>query len=266
MTIDEKTEIFITSCKPCIFAQWQDGVQLDTCDLGRLEKYIQQGRTQSHPEGYHTITTVCNACRGETWANHNVGRNLISKVEEEIQVETTFILLSVDEDATKIVNLLPELITKCVNQIQVKPKQILVVIKNKDVNYNYVLNILNDLCVDVEFKLIKVLEESADRLRCLDLGVQKCTSRYYAVFDLRSNIPKNFIQTLNNLINIDLKTISMIKPICGISGMVVQTFLHKIFGGNKEAPIYEKIEEAAKDQARIEYIYDWEKLWTTYPK
>lgn len=262
MSEDEKTEKFNTSCSPCIFAQWEEGVQKDDgCDLGRLEKYKDTNRVHTHEDGYFIIDTICNACRGESWANHNLGRNLIAKVEEEIQIKLAFILLSMDDDAERIVKGLPELVKKCISQEQIKPQQIIVVIKNNIVSYNQLFNILSDECDNIEFKLIKVIEPEADLYRCIDLAVQKCYSRYYAIFNLNSNIPKNLIKTINNVINYELKPLSMVTPYCGMNGLIIQTALHRIFGGNKEFPIYDKIVEASKMQGSENQIYTWETLW-----
>jgi len=264
MTLDEKTESFTTSCKPCIFAQWEEGVQKDDCDLGRLVKYKQQNKATPHPDGYFIIQTVCNACRGEVWANHNLGRDLVTKVEEEIRLKLAFVLYSIDEDREKVLRKLPDKVRECVRQKQIKPEQIVVVIRNFAIEYNEIFSILKEECGDIEFKLIKIIDLSANFERCIDMAVQKCYSRYYATFDLCSNIPANLIQTLNNIINVDLKPLSMVMPNYGTSGLIIQTSLHRIFGGNKEQPIYTKIIEASKIQQKEDYIYTWEQLWKTH--
>ena len=263
MNLDEKTASFTTSCKTCIFAQWQDGVQTDRCDLGRLEKYIDFGKTLPHPEGYHTITTICNTCRGEVWANQHLGKNLVSSVEKEVEIRMDIILLSIDDSFDVVNKKLPDQISSCINQKRIKPKEIIVVVKNKEVIAPTIYNILNEMCEDIPHKVIRIIDYSFSTEQCLDMAVQKCKSQYYAVFSLLSKIPVNLIERLNDLINNQLRNVSMIKPIEGINGMVVQTYLHKVFGGNKNMPIYEKVQEAAQLQNQSEYIISWEDLWKT---
>jgi hypothetical protein len=265
MTTDEKSVQFTTGCKPCIFAEVYDGEQIG-CDFNRLEKYIQQGKAEYDQTTRHfTIQTICNTCRGEEWANKHVGRNLIAAVEDEIKIPLDFILMSIDESPKDVLKNLPDIIKKCVNQERIKPKKILLVLRNTNIKSTDVNEILQECCDEVhfgvEYQLIRVLDFGADIHRCLDMGVQKSRSRYYAVFSLTNNIPKNLILVLNDLINNQLKSVSMVEPICGFNGMIVQTALHRLFGGNHVMPIYEKVLDAAKIQDRMDNIFTWEQLW-----
>jgi hypothetical protein len=262
MTTDERSVKFTTGCQPCIFAEVYDGQQIG-CDFNRLEKYIEQDKAeQDKDSGYYTITTICNTCRGEEWANKHIGRNLIAAVEDEIKIPVDFILMSIDDSAEEVLKQLPDLVKKCVNQDRIKPKKIICVLRNVNIKSSEVNDILRECCDGiVEHQLVRVLDFTADTHRCLDMGVQKSDSRYYAVFGLGNNIPKNLIVILNDIINYQLKSVSMIEPICGFNGMIVQTALHRIFGGNHVMPIYEKILDAAKLQDRMDNIFTWEQLW-----
>ena len=263
MTTDERSVKFTTGCQPCIFAQYFEGKQTG-CDMDRLDKYIQQNKAeQDKDSGYYTITTICNTCRGEEWANKHLGKNLIAAVEEEIKIPLDFILMSIDDPAEEVLRQLPDLVKKCVNQERIRPKKILLVLRNTSVKSSEVNKILRECCDDlVEYQLIRVLDFTADTHRCLDMGVQKSDSRYYATFGLGNSIPKNLILILNDLINNQLKSVSMIEPICGFNGMIVQRALHTLFGGNRaDMTIYEKVIDAAKIQNKMDYIYTWKQLW-----
>jgi hypothetical protein len=262
MTTDERSVKFTTGCQPCIFAEVYDGEQIG-CDFNRLEKYIQQSKTEyNQTTRYFTINTICNACRGEEWANVHLGKNLIAAVEDEIKIPLDFILMSIDDDAQEVLKQLPNLVKRCVNQDRIKPKKIVCVLRNTSVKSNEVNDILRECCDEVvEYQLVRVLDFTADTHRCLDMGVQKSDSRYYAVFGLIDRIPKNLILILNNLINNQLKSVSMVQPICGLKGMIVQTALHRIFGGNRAMPLYEKVVDAAKIQDKMDNIFTWEQLW-----
>jgi hypothetical protein len=281
MTTDERSVKFTTGCQPCIFAEVYDGQQIG-CDFNRLEKYIQQGKAELNADdenasevynedgsdpavnntGYYTIKTICNTCRGEEWANKHIGRNLIAAVEDEIKIPLDFILMSIDDSAEEVLKKLPDLVKQCVNQDKIKPKKIILVLRNSNIKSSEVNDVLRECCDEVvEYQLIRVLDFTADIHRCLDMGVQKSDSRYYAVYGLGNSIPKNLILVLNDLINNQLKSVSMIEPICGFNGMIVQSALHRIFGGNRAMPLYEKVVDAAKIQDRMDNIFTWEQLW-----
>jgi hypothetical protein len=259
MTVDEKTENFSTSCKNCIFAQWENGVQVDNgCDLGRLEKYNQQNKVKTHEDGYFIIDTVCNTCRGESWANRNVGKNLISLVNDEIKITLDFVLLATEEK--DIYKKLPDLINQCVKQKMILPKKIFIVIP-KHVNAIPIYNMLQEEFSETQHEIIKIVDEKCSELECIDIAIKRVKSRYYAIFDLSSKIPVNLIQVLNELINTHLKSLSMVKPFYKNNGLILQTTLHRIFGGNKNAPIHEKITEVSIIQQKTENVYEWEDLW-----
>lgn len=265
MTSDERTEDYKTSCQQCIFAQWTDGVQLENpgCDLGRLEKFIAKGKATSHPDGYHIIETVCNTCRGPAWMNNQpLNADLVTLVEEEIKVSVDMILASIDDESEVVEKLLPHRLNECANQKFVTPKQIIVVFKNKEMSSQTIYDILGDCCKKIPYLLVKVIPDHYDFARSLDMAVQHVKARYYCVVQLEHNIPINMLNTLNELINDQLESVSMIYPrYGGYSGLIIQTMLHKIFGGNRVEPIYDKIMEASKLQGKEDFVHTWEDLW-----
>ncbi len=261
MDQSERTEDFKTSCRSCIFAEIEDNTQLD-CELGRLETYIQRGKAQIQNDGTYIIDTICNACRGVTWMKQQpYNENLIASVEREIQIALSFVLVSMNDDPDTILTTLGQRLSNCVNQKLIAPKQIIVVIKSLNAINQEMYDIIADYCGDIPFKLVKIVDNTCDIDRCVDLGVQHVRSRYYCVSYLTHSIPLTLISALNNLINYELRSVSMIKPICGYSGLVVQNMLHKIFGGNRVMPLYEKVIEAAQLQDKLDNILSWEELW-----
>jgi hypothetical protein len=263
MTDHERTEDFKTSCKTCVFAQWEEGVQIDTCDMGRLEKYIDRGQTESHPDGYQVIQTICNACRGTKWMSQlPLNTNLVAAVEDEIKVSVAFIIVVTEQNTEKMFKLLHERLNECVNQKQIAPSEIILLVQNTKAKSSEIYEMANEICGNVACKLVRIVDELLPLDSCLDLAVQNISkSRYYCVVYLTHRISVNTIKLINQLINNDLRIISVIKPAYGFSGLVVQTMLHKIFGGNKLLPIHEKIEEAAKVQGKTDFILRWDEVW-----
>jgi hypothetical protein len=53
-----------TECKSCVFAgQSNSGEQ--ECYFGRLEIFKEQGKAKENPNGYYTISRLCNLCRNQ---------------------------------------------------------------------------------------------------------------------------------------------------------------------------------------------------------
>lgn len=260
---DNNMKQFRTSCEKCVFAQFNTETQTG-CDLGRLEKFKKTNRTEEH-ENHYQILGICNTCRGEKWANNYLGKNLVAQVQKEIEVKLDFVLLSINNDPIFIHNELPDLVLSCINQKRIKPKNIIIVVKNKALNYKKLYNDINEMFYgvdDIKFQLMQVIDPDSNIDTCLDMGVAKCKSHYFASFELGSNIPLNLITVLNTKLNHELKRINLVEPTRNFDGMILQTMLYKLFGKNHNMPIYEKIIETKQHQDSPIEILKWDELWT----
>jgi len=263
MTDDERTEDYKTRCSSCVFCESDPTAQVG-CELGRLEKYIEQGRATLQEDGYYYIDTVCCACRGAEWLKAQpIGKDAIAIVEEEIKIAASFIIVSIDDDLDTIKKMLYRRISECAAQKFVKPKKIIVALKNEEASSKEIYATLQDFAEDIPNLLVRIVNPNYDFARSLDMAVQNVKSNYYCVVQLEHNVPTNMLSTINELVNEQIKPVSMIMPTKhgGYSGLVVQTMLHKIFGGNRVDPIYEKVVEAATLQGKEEQIFNWEDLW-----
>jgi len=259
---EEIVEGFKTSCKTCIFAE---GLYKQTgCQLGRLEKFLEQGRANIDQESpdYYVINTICNTCRGEEWKNNNIGTNLVATVQREIQIGVDIVLYDVNS-IDKINWKLEQTINACVKQRQIKPKKIIVVVKSDTANYRELYDILQELTepYDVPFQLVRVIEPEADVGRCVEMGIDKCSSQFVAVFDLEYKIPSNLLTRLNTTVNYDLQQVIMVEPTFQYSGLIITRKVFKMLGKNYNFPIFEKIKEVAQDQDNEQLIFTWDTLW-----
>lgn len=265
---EEVVEGFTTSCRSCVFAEVNTTFPHTTqtgCQLGRLQKFLQQDRAcmDSGAPGFYMINTICNACRGEEWKEANSGSNLIATVQREVQISMDIVLYDVNS-TEKISWQLEQTLNACVKQRQIKPKKIIVVIKSDVINYKDIYNILQDITEphDVPFQLVRVIEEDADIGRCVEMGIDKCSSQFVAVFDLGHNIPSNFIVKFNTIINDQLHRIIMVEPTYEYGGLVLSRKIFKMLGKNYNFPIFEKVAEVAKEQENTHLVFTWDTLWS----
>ena len=265
---DEKTANIFTSCQPCVFAQFDDKKQTG-CDLGRLDRFHALGQTKlDNDESFFIIKSICNTCRGDAWANKKRGKNLIAEVEREVQIQFDFIITAINgEDHAQIVNRCIKKAGECVSQKKIKPKNVVFVITNKDVNYQTLYNTLDEIIspYGIKCKLVRVVEEDSDIYRCLDMGVQKCISRYFGHFSLNDLIPNNLLIMLNEHINDDLKKIVMVEPFKDMSGLILHKSLYSLLGRNYNMLIQDKVKELVQEQEAENQILDWETLWKRQP-
>lgn len=263
---EEQVRAFKTSCGSCVFAINKSNFPCMTqtgCQLGRLEKFIKNGKAElSDNKNHYIINGICNTCRGEEWKSVHIGKNLIASVEKEIQITVDIVLYSVNGNGDFIKDL-EQRVNSCVKQKQIKPKKILIVIKNNNVKYQEVFDSVQELTepYDIPFRIIRVIDSETTLDECVSMGISKCTSQYTAVFDLKHQIPTNFITKFNTLINYDMKRIIMIEPTFEYGGMVLQTNVFKLLGKNYNIPIFEKVKEVASEQEKESMVFTWDKLW-----
>jgi len=261
---EEETK-FKTSCETCVFAEYQPSGQVG-CEVDRLEKFHKQGRTELQPKGYYIIDGFCNMCRGPMWGEKHFGENLIAVAEKESQVQLDFVLLSVDDNVDTVVRRIPELVNSCLNQT-VKPRNIIVVVKNAELQYQPLYDSIQELTsiYEIPFQLVRVVESDATVQRCLNMGARKCKSLYFASFTLDGNISLTLIDMLNQKINYEMQKPVMVESGRGYNHFIIQTGLYKLLNRDPDTPVYDIVRDLAKDQDREEQILTWEQLWKRSP-
>lgn len=250
------------SCNGCIFATYDDIIQ-NGCELGKLEKFQEQSRASMTPEGYYALDGICRSCRGEAWGHANIGTNLIAAVERETRINMDIVLYSIDDDVDMLDKPLLRAIKNCIDQKVIKPRSIVVVVKNANVDsWIKLYRNLQDLTHehDILFNLVRVMEDEADINRCLELGIEKCNSQYVATFDLHNAISSNFICRFHNVVNEDLRRVLMVEPQRDYHGMIIVNKIFEILGGNYYLPIYEKIKQEVAAENKPELVLQWTDL------
>lgn len=262
----EEFKKFESHCSKCIFATYVDnwsgphGIQ-DGCKLGRLEKFKKQNLTRVDETGHFVVKGICNTNRGQEWANHYKGADLIEKVKKEIQIGIDIVILSLKDPVENLESKLEKTIDKCLKQKDIKPPRIIVVVQNPKANFKSLYNNLSALIesYDIRFQLMQIPDQEMDISECVNMAIIKCKSQYSAVFQLGNDIPIDFISKFNKLINEDLAKIVLVEPFETYSGMIVQTKLFRLLGKNKDAPIFTKIKELCQDK-ETKLIITWDNL------
>jgi hypothetical protein len=244
-----------TICRDCIFATYRDGKQRGCSFDDRLYTFKQQKRATRHKNGYFVIDGMCNSCRDEEWGKEH-GKNK-AKVRREIQVKVDYILLALKPTtAAEIVEKIEVAITpvKC-------PSNIIIVLSNINNFYNELYTDVAALLKTKKNKMVKycivhVHEPDVSEFRAVDLAYKNVRSQYYAVFDTSLEMPKNYVTLLDNLINKELRKVSMIETDEGIHGLVVQSLLHKTLKGSipQEAELEDEITLVNNVVEKIKYL------------
>lgn len=219
---DGKTVDFITECKDCIFYK-------NECLFhDRISKYKERGMVTGYPP---VITTVCAAKRINR-EKESIEEE-ISRVEKELEIRPTQIFIC--KTMIEIVNRAFEL-----NSYDPKLPGIFILL-----GWNPDISML--LAVNSSYKMIVPIDR-LDIMGEIDDAVKLVKTTYYTVWDCKE-FQAAHLKLLNELINERLIGVTCLQSThLSFNGLTVNTLIHRLFHGNANMPIYEKIKEAAAYQ------------------
>lgn len=257
MTYDQRTHDFFTSCKDCYFAVWDDKQQIG-CQVNRIQKYVDREiADKKDGNNFYTIQTFCNAHRTIEWAAKY--DNPLEMIAEQTTTTIDFIVVSIDQELDTVQKILSSFKNCCEQKL--KPNSIVVLVRNASITYRDLdkeLSIMANL-YDVPYKLTRILDPELSELSCYDLGVKQCKAVYFCMCIVgQEPLPKDLSYKLDYLINKEVVPISLLIYGDDQHGMICQRLLHKIYGGNINMPLQEKIKEASVYQNNEKMV----KLWT----
>ena len=231
----------MTSCKQCIFAQYNGNTQTG-CSLSKLEKYKSLGVNiieayDEEKEFYIIEDRICRFLRTKDWAKNDQLSELIDKVNQETLIKCDCFILC----ENNIKNLYATI--HSINALKMMPNMIYFLFK-EDIKQD-ILTILSN--IEFPFKIKRIFEQGTD-LRILDIAVSGCKSSFYSIFREGFTIPKNYFNNINQFINDKLGQFCLLKPYNIIDGLTVFNMSHKSNSGNMGSSIIEKLEIINKEE------------------
>ena len=258
--LNQKTREIQTSCKDCIFAEYNNNTQTG-CKFNRIEQFKNNGtkivEAYDDDKEFFVIDRFCNYCRNDQWMKDNVNGQTAEQVvknEAKIQVDVLVYI-----HAGNYIQSIQQTIDS-LNQQFMLPKSITLVNNNSTIKNHDLVLLMRNQTNQYSWRVEQIVEENCKKLRAIDLSVKKCKGTYYIVIDAGSILRENFIYQINQMINEQLLKISLIIG-NGHSPSVTQTRLHKILAGNKGSKtVIEKIKELAEEQNLEHMIKDWSEI------
>jgi len=264
--LDERVVKIRTTCKSCVFAQFNNEVTEQIgCELGRLSIFQDRGLAELKVDEetqfkHYEINKFCNACRNLEWSNKF--EDPIKSIEKEIQIKVDVVIIDQEDKLNNVVvddwlEKIKESIDSATNQT-IKPSKIVVGFYQKTHSFKYVIEKLDS--TGIRNEIVNVLKNCHRKGDFLDEVIKKCPNQYYILCELGKTLPSNYIEKLNTLINAKLESVSMIEPLDGLTGTTVQTLLHNKIMGNNNVDVQDKIKELANNQLNTSAIKQWNQL------
>jgi hypothetical protein len=246
---NDRTIIFNTECKNCIFADLHNGVQVD-CTAGKLDQLINKGRAKK-VGNFYKIEGLCQSCRNTEWFNSNnmEGKDydeLFKKIKEENRVRHDLIIDYLSE-ISQLDNLL-----KRFSELGNVFDNIYVITNTPD--FKEIEKVIKNYYKDTKFKVtFDVLKNKENIIRHI-LGKSK--SFFYSLVDSSFEPVYNYTGSLTKYIVDDLNEISMI---LSEDITTVQIMLYNLLKDDTR-PIKEKVEYLCIQQEKMEMIKTWEEI------
>ena len=273
-------EEVVTSCAACCFADYEDKTQVG-CELGRIEKFQEKGtkviEAEDGEKEFYVVHRLCTSYREEDWAEY--WKDKEKRVKKEIAVRVNFIV-PINEDDT-LEGLQKTLLSIATQEEFEAVKVITMNNSNKD-NFDIVHKLnevfgsyaeqtsyLNKSEEGTTFVGGSMVEKSSDFWTLLEASFAFVVNGYYAVFNCGTEVPPDFLKTINHAINENLEQVLMIEPFDegSYDGLTISCALHKYLSGSKDTtnfeisqPIDEKVRKVAKMQEFDNLIVKWEDL------
>lgn len=268
--IHSKTANFTTNCRDCIFAEFwtsydsdgfEQGEFQSGCKLGRLDKLKKNEISDGYITSY-VIDGICNACRPEEWGLGLKEKEQLDKIKKEIQVQLDFIIVDVDQkDEIQTQN---DIVKSCKSALEqeVSPKSVVIISDNKNLKFaSFADEKLNPLFENsgVKYQLIKHGENIPVFERLVDVASKRCLHTFFSIYKIGEEIPKDYVERVNTLLNTDLVKTVYIKTHKKYHDLF-HSKLFKLAGGYKDGYIEDKIMHLAKKQNLEHMILEWKNI------
>ena len=257
-------DVIAVKCHGCVFAQFAPGkttLMQYGCDFDRPRKFEEGGtKVNRNPDhGFFEIPgRLCNLYRNDSWgANTMVATDkLMDVARQEVSLKVDALIYADTESSlydvkTTIYSLLLQ------NPLPNK----IVILKHNDVfEVTDIISMLRDL--DMQGVPWSVMDCAADlELPALvDDAVRNLNGMYYAVFTAGAEIRRDFLNRLDRAYNDECKSFLMIEGDTEGNGIVLNTYMHKLVGGNKNKLLAQQLHEAARDQGWERMIMRFDEL------
>jgi len=243
--IDKKRN---TPCKHCIFALYQNNVQIDC--YNKLLKKFQNNNAEiieafdEDKEFFIISGRKCLMARSEIWTkkqleeNKNFGTNKLAKLAyKEIEL-TCDVVIYLDINSHSVDELKLTLLSLA-NQV-LKPSQVSIVINNFHIDkkekldelYGIVVQMLTNIC---EYRIHLITEPNIDYLRTMDIIIKKFSNWdiYFMLIKCGAKMPRLMLYDLDQSLHHELIECVLMLPDKNEDFLFSQISFFKNISGNK---------------------------------
>lgn len=240
----QRKHVISTSCGDCVFAQYSGRVQTG-CDLGRIEKFVQQNTNilvhedeEENRKHFVILERICNACRNQDWGKKQKTKDLKDAVKQEIQIGVAAYVISDNSGFESVRKTVDSLLSQ-----SLKPKEIVIVLSSDEPPGKYLRYMktqeINKWRIDTVSKALCKNKHSM-----MQESLRKNNHLYLCIGHAGFEFPEKYLEYIDRHLNYYLDRFVMLLPYDKDgNGLFVQKYAFKRAGGYKETVIDDDTEE-----------------------
>ena len=210
-----------TLCNSCVFFNYYDK---PICFMdNRVDKFFELGQAEEDEKGNVTINRLCNTCRNQETVDKRYKGLSIQEVKNktrEFVIPTVDYIILVDKSNCK--DELDNTITK-IRQSTILPSKVFFGIVGDDVNAKSVYKTSRNLTDRIKnVYVVNLFKKDPSRIEVLDDCIKKSTAMFTSIFVSGYDIPSDFIEQIDQIVNENLIQLPLITNSDGtINGTVI---------------------------------------------
>lgn len=257
--------MFTTTCKECIWAEYNGNKQTD-CALGRLESYNKRGaeitlEKDDEKEYFLVHERICHALRRHDWAKNNEGADLVELVNKESEI-TVDALIYFGKHTTE--ELCDTLMSVCGQSLPFSSVRIIVDNQNESLVEEILLLIQSEFG-ELKSWTVDHMAEKCGELQAMNLVVNKCNNFVFSFAQAGFCFEKDFNRAVDNYVKDCYQFFAICPRDDFWNGFVVPTAIFKYFDGHSlDVNYLDKSRKiaVAGGHSPVELVPTWEKVWS----
>lgn len=233
-----------TNCEKCVFNIHNQKEQIG-CELNKLISLEKNGATlKKINQNFVIENRFCPCYRTEQWLKliGDTDRELAVRAEN---IKTFEVLICIDKNEEINYEELEETIKDIVEKQILKPRKIIIVVNNDNVNYGKLIKKMQE--INFPFSIEKIILNNIDMLDAIDIAIKKSNSCYYVIMKIGDRLEdEEFLANIDEAINEKMLRVLLVLP-SKTRGYVISKILHEKLMGNTPCQA-QKIDEECQNE------------------
>jgi hypothetical protein len=261
----------VTHCEDCIFAKLNKENKQESCSLDRPNKL----GIEKLEGDYFELRRYCNAFRPLEWVQQlefEESLNPENAVLQEVYPRIGF-FVKLNTNEPNAIDAL-DLTINSITKIHGKQASYVVVINDK-VEYNeeiwgLFIKYFGEQSPVTKYHIVQIEEKPNKIIQIIDEAFGKAENSWIMCTSSGLRVKPETLDRLHEILNIEMKQITMIEPIDDFNGLMFPAYLFKFLNGNKTKVFSDEIADSnefiekvrnAEERGQTKTIFNWREFY-----